>query len=108
MKECFLPSEEETQIRFKFNDGQEPLIVEAVELANSIDEIRSNLAEDSTVEREIVSMVRRKYNRKVSVTAAASMWDVVFDVMESVKKKLYLEPSSSEGIPTPTSPSENS
>ena len=108
MQECFLLSEEETQIRFKFADGQEPLIVEAVELANAIDEVRMSVPEDSTIEKEIASLVKRKYNRKVSTTAAASMWDVVFDVMENVKKKLYLKPDSSEGIHTPDSPAENS
>jgi hypothetical protein len=108
MKECFLLAEEETQIRFNFADGQEPLLVEAVELANYIDEARASLPEDTTIEREIVSLVKRKYNRKVSVTAAATMWDVVFDVMESVKKKLYQKPDSSAGIPTPDLPQENS
>lgn len=108
MKECFLVSEEETQIRFKFPDGQEPIVVEAVEFANAIDEVRQRVPEDSTIEREIAAMVRRKYNRKVSVTAAGAMWDVVFEVMEDVKKKSSLKPDSSVGIPTTDSPSENS
>lgn len=108
MQECFLLSEEETQIRFKFADGQEPLIIEAVELANAIDEIRMSVPEDSTIEREIASLVKHKYSRKVSTTAASAMWEVVFTVMENVKKKLYLKPDSSAGIPTTDSLSENS
>lgn len=107
--DCFLPSVEETQIRFNFPDGQEPLVVDAIDIANMIDIIRVEGApEDSSIEAEIARSFQNKYGRKVSKTAAAQIWEIVHETMHSVKKKLYQEPGLSAVTDTPTSPLENS
>jgi hypothetical protein len=109
MLDCFLPSAEETQIRFKFPDGQEPIIVDAIDVANMIDSIRiGNVPEDSSIEEEIARAFQKKYKRKVSKTAAGSIWDLTHKVMQDVKKKLYPEPEPSDAMATQDSPSETS
>lgn len=107
MINCFLPSAEETQIRFNF-PGQEPVVVDAVDVANMIDQIRADLPEDSSVEAEIVTQFQKKFNRKISKTAAAYVWDVVHRVMQDVKKKLYQEPAPLEDTATAVSQTETS
>lgn len=108
MRDCFLPSAEETTIRFTFSDEQPPLIVDAVDVANLIDKARQNVPEDSTHEAEIARAFHQKYGRKVCKTAAGKIWDVTHEVMESVKKKLSPEPAPSVDTVTQDSPSETS
>ena len=73
-----------------------------------IDNVRANRPEDSSIEAEIARAFNKKYNRKISMTAAGAVWDVSHKVMQEVKKKLYLEQEPSVGTVTQDSPPENS
>lgn len=84
---CFLPSEDETTLNVHFPDGQESILIDCVDLETLVLQAQK-CPEDTTIGDELARLFKQKYDRKVSKHAVLQLWNLAYDTLESVKKKL--------------------
>ena len=91
-----MPTAEETTIELRFKDGQPPLTIDAVDVDRVIHQVHeSDIPEDSSFERVFAGIFRRTYNRNLSPANVLLLCQIKSDLLDKVKKNLYLreEPS---------------
>jgi hypothetical protein len=92
-----MPTAEETKIEMHFKDGQPPLTIDAVDVDRVIHRVQeSDIPEDSSFERVFAGIFRRIYNRNLSPANVLLLCQIKADLIEKVKKNLYMREEQSD------------
>ena len=86
MPTMLIPELEETKLTLNFKDGQEPLILDVVDLDRVTQAMPESVPEGSSWEREYAERFELFFNRRISRSAAKMLWQHQVDTMNALKK----------------------
>lgn len=102
MPTMLIPELEETKLTLNFKDGQEPLILDVVDLDRVTQAMPETLPEGSSWEREYAERFELFFNRRISRSAAKMLWQHQADTMNALKKNCYVSPVPSSSTDSVT------
>lgn len=102
MQTLLIPELEETKVTLNFKDGQEPLVLDVVDLDKVLQAMPETVPEGSTWEREYAERFELFFHRKISRSAARMLWQYQTDTMQALKKNCYVSPVQSSSTDSVT------